>query len=185
MSASCARVGFIDHLPDMRAFAISLTQDVTLMDNIVQDAVAKTRANLNQFRWDTSLCTWLFAILRNALYSARREVVREIADVHSQHAEALAEMPAHDGCLQMTDVCSAFAQLSNEQRDSLLLVGASGNSYEEAAKMRGVSLGTIKSRIGRTHQRLAKVMELDDFDTPQMTDDATLSVIYASRTPTV
>ena len=69
---------------------------------------------------------WLFTILRNTYYSARRKTKREVADVDGLHTEGLAEKPAHDGRLQMTDFRAAFAQLSDEQREALLLVGASG-----------------------------------------------------------
>jgi RNA polymerase sigma-70 factor (ECF subfamily) len=81
----------------------------------------------------------------------------------------------------MNDFAVAFAQLSDEQREALLLVGASGFSYEEAAEMCGVAVGTIKSRTGRGRQRLAELMNLHEDDALEMTDDATLSVLTAAR----
>ena len=127
---------------------------------------------------------WLFTILRNTYYSSRRKAKREVADVDGIHTDSLAEKPAHDGRLQMKDFRDAFSQLNDEQREALLLVGASGFSYEEAAKMCDVAVGTIKSRIGRARRRLAELMELDDDEKLELTDEATVSVLSASKAST-
>ena len=92
----------------------------------------------------------------------------------------MAEKPAHDGRLQMNDFRKAFAQLPDEQRETLVLVGASGFSYEEAAEMCGVAVGTIKSRANRGRKRLAELMHLDDEDSMIMTDRATVAVVAAN-----
>ena len=95
--------------------------------------------------------------------------------------ENLAEKPAHDGHMQMTDFRRALAKLKDEQREALLLVGASGFSYEEAAEMCGVAVGTIKSRTNRARIRLAELMGHGENDSLEMTDDATMSVLSASK----
>ncbi|MEE4187960.1 MAG: RNA polymerase sigma factor [Roseobacter sp.] len=181
MSDPDPRDGLIEHLPAMRAFAISLTRNTSAADDLVQDSVEKAWTNLDSFEQGTNMRAWLFTILRNTFYSSRRKSKREVADVDGVHTEALAEKPAHDGRLQMTDFRAAFAQLSDEQREALLLVGASGFSYEEAAQMCDVAVGTMKSRTGRGRQRLAELMELEDEDALEMTDDATLSVLTAAK----
>tara|TARA_R110000822_G_scaffold53474_2_gene137947 strand:+ start:937 stop:1194 length:258 start_codon:yes stop_codon:yes gene_type:complete len=81
----------------------------------------------------------------------------------------------------MTDFRKALGLLKDEQREALLLVGASGFSYEEAAEMCGVAVGTIKSRTNRARARLAELMGLRDDESLEMTDDATMSVISASK----
>lgn len=176
------RDGLVEHLPAMRAFAISLTRNTANADDIVQDTIEKAWVNFDKFQPGTNMRAWLFTILRNTYYSSRRKNRREVADVDGVHTRALAEKPLHDGRLQMTDFRTAFAQLTDEQRESLLLVGASGFSYEEAAKMCGVAVGTIKSRTGRARQRLAELMQLEEDDALEMTDDATLSVLTAAKT---
>jgi RNA polymerase sigma-70 factor, ECF subfamily len=181
MTGPDIRDEMVDHLPAMRAFAISLTRDPVMADDMVQDAVEKAWSNFDKFEPGTNMRAWLFTILRNTYYSSRRKSKREVADVDGVHTEALAEKPAHDGRLQMTDFRSAFAQLNDEQREALLLVGASGFSYEEAADMCGVAVGTIKSRTGRARQRLAELMQLEEEDALEMTDDATLSVLTAAK----
>ena len=124
---------------------------------------------------------WLFTILRNTYYSSRRKANREVADVDGVFTDNLAEKPAHDGHMQMADFRKALALLKDEQREALLLVGASGFSYEEAADMCGVAVGTIKSRTNRARARLAELMGLNEDEALEMTDDATMSVLSASK----
>ncbi|WP_298844705.1 RNA polymerase sigma factor [uncultured Roseobacter sp.] len=181
MSSPDPRDELVEHLPAMRAFAISLTRNGATADDMVQDTVVKAWTNIDKFEQGTNMRAWLFTILRNTYYSSRRKARREVADVDGVHTDALAEKPAHDGRLQMTDFRDAFAQLSDEQREALLLVGASGFSYEDAAEMCGVAVGTIKSRTNRARQRLAELMHLDDDDRLELTDEATLSVLSASK----
>ncbi|QJF53341.1 RNA polymerase sigma factor [Roseobacter ponti] len=181
MSSEDPRDELVEHLPAMRAFAISLTRNGATADDMVQDTLVKAWTNIDKFQAGTNMRAWLFTILRNTYYSSRRKTRREVADIDGVHTEALAEKPAHDGRLAMKDFRDAFALLTDEQREALLLVGASGFSYEEAAGMCGVAVGTIKSRTNRARQRLAELMQLDDDEKLELTDDATMSVISASK----
>jgi RNA polymerase sigma-70 factor (ECF subfamily) len=181
MTSPDPRDALVDHLPAMRAFAISLTRNSATADDMVQDTVVKAWTNIDKFQPGSNMRAWLFTILRNTYYSSRRKTRREVADVDGIHTEALAEKPAHDGRLQMIDFREAFAQLSDEQREALLLVGASGFSYEEAAEMCGVAVGTVKSRTNRARLRLAELMHIDEDDALEMTDDATMSVLTAAK----
>ncbi|MEM6304452.1 MAG: RNA polymerase sigma factor [Pseudomonadota bacterium] len=172
----------VEHLPAMRAFAISLTRNGALADDMVQDTLVKAWTNIEKFEVGTNMRAWLFTILRNTYYSSRRKSRREVADVDGIITDNIAEKPAHDGHMQMSDFRRALAMLKDEQREALLLVGASGFSYEEAAEMCGVAIGTIKSRTNRARQRLAELMDHSDDEALEMTDDATMSVISASKT---
>lgn len=184
MSAPDPRDEIVEHLPAMRAFAVSLTRNPSTADDMVQDTLVKAWTNIEKFETGTNMRAWLFTILRNTYYSARRKSKREVADVDGFHTDNLAEKPAHDGRLQMTDFAQAFAKLNDEQREALLLVGASGFSYEEAADMCGVAVGTIKSRIGRARQKLVELMDLKEDDKLELTDEATVSVLSASNAAT-
>ena len=175
----------IDHLPAMRAFALSLTRNSAQADDLVQDTVVKAWTNFDKFQVGTNLRAWLFTILRNTFYSSRRKAKREIADVDGAFAAGLAEKPSHDGRLQMNDFMRAFDKLPVEQREALLLVGASGFSYEEAAVTCGVAIGTIKSRANRGRKALAELLHLSDDDDLELTDRATLAVLSANGTTTV
>jgi RNA polymerase sigma-70 factor (ECF subfamily) len=181
MKSPDPRDELVEHLPAMRAFAISLTRNGAIADDMVQDTLVKAWTNIEKFQVGTNMRAWLFTILRNTYYSSRRKAKREVADVDGVFTENLAEKPAHDGHMQMNDFRKALAQLQDEQREALLLVGASGFSYEEAAEMCGVAVGTIKSRTSRARARLAELMGRDENEALEMTDDATMSVLSASK----
>ena len=172
----------VDHLPSLRAFAMSLTRNAATADDLVQDTIVKAWANLDSFEPGTNLRAWLFTILRNTYYSLHRKRAREVADVDGAYAAQLSEKPEHDGHLAMSDFHAAFAQLPDDQREVLILVGASGFSYEEAAEMCDCAVGTIKSRANRGRKRLAELMHLDAGDSMELTDPATLGVVNASPT---
>ncbi|MAQ37458.1 RNA polymerase subunit sigma [Thioclava sediminum] len=151
-----------DHLGALRAFALSLTRNSASADDLVQDTIVKAWSNIEKFERGTNLRAWLFTILRNTFYSDRRKRKREVADPEGIHAASLYEKPAHDGRLAMNDFVVAFDQLSPEHREVLTLVGASGFSYEEAAGMMGVAVGTVKSRANRARARLAEMLGLEE-----------------------
>lgn len=149
-------------LPKLRAFAISLTRNTSQADDLVQETILKAWSNMDKFDPATNLEAWLFTILRNTYYSALRKSRREVPDPDGAHAATLYESPAHDGRLAMGDFQRAFDQLSPEHREVLILVGASGYSCEEAARMMGVATGTVKSRASRARKRLAELLHLGE-----------------------
>lgn len=167
----------VEHLPALRAFAVSLTRDNSAADDLVQDTVVKAWSNIEKFKPGTNLRAWLFTILRNTFYSNYRKRRREVADVDGAMAAKLAEKPAHDGRIQLTEFKKAFDKLPDEQREALILVGGGGFSYEEAAETCGVAVGTIKSRVNRARGRLAEMLDLRDNEELGMTDNATVAVL--------
>lgn len=181
MSNLDPRDELVDHLPAMRAFAISLTRNGATADDMVQDTLVKAWTNIDKFEVGTNMRAWLFTILRNTYYSSRRKSKREVADVDGTFTQNVAEKPAHDGHMQMADFRKALDTLPDEQREALLLVGASGFSYEEAAQMCGVAVGTIKSRTNRARAQLAEMLGHTKDGTMELTDDATMSVLSASK----
>lgn len=175
----------VEHLPAMRAFAVSLTRNSALADDLVQDTVVKAWTNFDKFEVGTNMRAWLFTILRNTFYSHRRKIKREVADVDGIHAAGVATKPSHDGRLQMKDFMVAFDKIPVEQREALILVGASGFSYEEAAETCGVAVGTIKSRANRGRKALAELLQLSDDEELELTDRATMAVLTANGTSSV
>ncbi|WP_461306476.1 sigma-70 family RNA polymerase sigma factor [Albidovulum sp.] len=151
----------VAHLPAMRAFAISLCRDATLADDLVQEALVKAWASIGGFTPGTNMRAWLFTILRNGFYSLKRKRRREVGDPDGVHAGGLANGPDHDGRLAYADFERAFAALSDEHREVLVLVGAEGFTVEEAAATMGVAPGTVKSRASRARARLAELMGLE------------------------
>ena len=177
MTTPDPREEIVEHLQALRAFAISLTRNPTLADDLVQDTVVKVWTNFESFQPGTKMRAWLFTILRNNYYSYFRKYGREIEDVDGVHAARLAVKPSHDGKLMLDEVLAAFDQVSVEQREVLLLVGASGFTYEEAAEMCGVSLGTIKSRMSRGRAALSAMLGFGDDPDFNTTDHQMMGVL--------
>lgn len=171
-------------LPNLRAFAISLSRNVVLADDIVQETILKAWSNMDKFDPETNLEAWLFTILRNTYYSLLRKSRREVQDSDGVHAAGLVEQPAHDGRLAYNDFQRAFDQLSPEHREVLILIGASGYSVEEAAGMMGVAPGTVKSRASRARKRLSELMGLAEGENLfSGLDRATAAVLSRSAVP--
>ncbi len=148
------------YLKPLRAFAVSLTRNIAEADDLVQDTIVKAWTNIEKFVPGTNIQAWLFTILRNTYYSSLRKRRREVPDPDGIHAQGLFVKPDHDGTLAYAEFQRAFDQLSDEHREVLVLVGASGFSCEEAAHMMGVAVGTVKSRTSRARKRLAELMGL-------------------------
>ncbi len=181
MSDPDPRDEIVEHLPSLRAFALSLTRNGATADDMVQDAVEKAWINIDKFEPGTNMRAWLFTILRNTFYTSRRKLGREVSDADGVMTERLSVKPTHDGRLQMADFNVAFDQLPPEQREALTLVCATGFSYDEAAQTCGVKIGTIKSRINRGRARLVELLELDENETLELTDNATMAVITSGK----
>ena len=170
-----------EHLPALRAFAISLTRNPAAADDLVQDTIVKAWSNFEKFQPGTNLRAWLFTILRNTFFSDMRKRRREVPDPDGVHAARLYVKPDHDGRLALADFRKAFDRLSAEHREVLILVGASGFSYEEAAEMMGVAVGTVKSRASRARKRLGELLGLaEGEDLFSGVDAATAAVISRS-----
>lgn len=173
----------VTHLPALRAFALSLTRNRATADDMMQDAVLKAWSNMSKFQRGTNMRAWLFTILRNTYYSSRRKLNREVADIDNAFSDTLSVKPDHDGRLQMMDFKGAFEQLADEHREALILVGANGFSYDDAAEMCGVATGTMKSRVNRARAKLTELLQLDDDDVLELTDPATMAVVGSINVP--
>ncbi len=149
-------------LPPLRAFAWSLSRNSADADDLVQDTLIKAWTNKDKFEPGTNLRAWLFTILRNTYYTTVVKRRREVADEDGKHAARLSAAPTQDWSVAMTAMQAALQQLPSEHREALVLVGAAGLTYEEAAEICGCALGTIKSRVNRARARLLKIMDADD-----------------------
>jgi RNA polymerase sigma-70 factor, ECF subfamily len=146
-------------VPSLRAFAISLTGSRDRADDLVQDTLMRAWANMDRFERGTSLNAWLFTILRNRFHTEYRSRRREVEDADGSYAARLKTQPDQQSHLDYEDFLTALVKLPPDQREALLLVGAQGMSYEEAAEVCHVPLGTIKSRVNRARIRLAALLD--------------------------
>jgi RNA polymerase sigma-70 factor (ECF subfamily) len=151
-------------IPNMRAFAISLCGNRDRADDLVQEALVKAWNHLDSFQVGTNLKAWLFTILRNAYFSELRKTKREVADSDGLMAARVAVPAEQHAHLDLKDLAKALAQLPADQREALILVGAEGFSYEEAASISGCAVGTVKSRVNRARAKLAQLMASPDND---------------------
>ncbi|CAM3979429.1 RNA polymerase sigma 70 [Novosphingobium lubricantis] len=146
-------------IPHLRAFARGLCGRPDVADDLVQEALLKAWAAQERFEPGTSMRAWTFVILRNAyLTDMRRNRFR--GDYDETVAERILVAPApQEGPMHLADMHRALLTLPPERREALLLVGAGGFSYEEAAQICGCAVGTIKSRVGRARATLNQMIE--------------------------
>src|ERR1700754_3478560 len=120
-------------VPSLRAFAISLSGNVDRADDLVQETLRRAMANIDTFQPGTNMSSWLFTILRNLFRSEYRKRRREVEDTDGAYAEGLKSHPEQQSRVEFGEFRAALSKLPQDQREALLLVGASGFSYEEAA----------------------------------------------------
>ncbi|OAM77977.1 RNA polymerase sigma factor [Devosia elaeis] len=147
-------------LPSLRAFAVSLTGKHDKADDLVQDTVMKAWAKQSSFQMGTNIKAWLFTILRNEFYSQMRKRGREVQDSDGVFTERLSVHPSQYGSLDLEDFKKALSQLPDDQREAIILIGASGFSYEEAAAICDCAVGTMKSRVSRARSRLSELLQI-------------------------
>ncbi|UNE53816.1 RNA polymerase sigma factor [Bartonella machadoae] len=148
-------------LPALRAFALSLSSRYDKAEDLVQDTVMKAWAKQDSFEMGTNLKAWLFTILRNEFYSQMRKRGREVQDSDGVITQNVAVHPAQYGSLDLQDFKKALNMLSVDQREAIILIGASGFSYEDAAAICGCAVGTIKSRVSRARHRLQELLKVN------------------------
>ena len=159
-------------VPSLRAFAISLSGNIDRADDLVQETLLRAIANIDSFQPGTNMSAWMFTILRNLFRSEYRKRRREVEDTDGSYAESLKSHPEQASRLEFQEFRTALAKLPPDQREALILVGASGFSYEEAAHICGCAVGTIKSRVNRARTRLADLLSIEgseDFGPDQST----------------
>ena len=151
-------------VPSLRAFAISLSGNVDRADDLVQETLMRAIANIDSFQPGTNMSAWLFTILRNLFRSEYRKRRREVEDADGSYADTLKSQPEQGSRLEFNEFRVALDKLPPDQREALILVGASGFSYEETAAICDCAVGTIKSRVNRARTRLAEQLAIDSAD---------------------
>ena len=145
-------------IPSLRAFAMSLAQNADKADDLVQETLVKAWDKQASFQPGTNLKAWVFTILRNEFYSQMRKRGREVQDSDGAITARVAVHPGQHGALDLEDFRAALETLPEDQREAIILIGASGFSYEEAATICGCAVGTIKSRVSRARSRLQEIL---------------------------
>ncbi len=148
---------FVALLPSMRAFARSLCRNRAEADDLAQTAMMNAWRARKSYMPGTNLRAWLYTILRNQYISERRRAATWRTDT-SVDDVVLPSPQNQEASVEMSDVQQALAKLPDEQREALILVGAGGFAYHEAAALCGCAVGTIKSRVARARRALASIL---------------------------
>lgn len=164
----------LEHLPALYRYALDLARNSHAAEDLVHDTVIKAYACIDKFQRGSNLRAWLFTILRNTLYTGLRKQKREIADSDGLYAASLVTQPEHEGRLAIVEFLTAFYQLSAEHRDVVTLIGVAGHSHNMDARMIGIPVGTVKSRLSRARAQLTET--LDAITRPVPRGDCTMPV---------
>ncbi|MGI8841313.1 MAG: sigma-70 family RNA polymerase sigma factor [Caulobacteraceae bacterium] len=151
-------------IPHLRAFARTLTGDPTAADDLAQDSMMKAWDARASFEMGTNMKAWTFMILRNQFYSEKRRSWRQ-SQLDQEAAErTLVAIDDPAAPVALDELRLGLGMLPSEQREALVLVGAGGFAYEEAADICGCAVGTVKSRVSRARRALQAILERGDYD---------------------
>lgn len=153
-------------IPSLRTFARGLCGTRDLADDMAQDAMMRGWAARASFVPGSNFRAWMFMILRNQFYTTIRKNRRTVSLEPELAERMLVEAPAQQHAIHLADVAKALLQLPPEQREVLLLIGANGLSYDEAAEVVGCAIGTIKSRLARGRKALVQLIDGPAGDPP-------------------
>jgi len=146
-------------IPSMRAFALGLCRDHAAADDLAQEALIKAWTHRSSFTLGTNMKAWTFFIVRTTFYSERRRSWRSAQLDPEVANNTLVAVSSHTARLELDELRRALGRLPVTQREAIILVGAGGLTYDEAAEICGVQVGTIKSRVSRARSALTRLVE--------------------------
>jgi len=145
-------------LPHVRAFSIQLCGR-NLGEDFAQETLTKAWKARSSYQPGTKMKAWLFAILRNEYISYQRRAWRQVG----WDQETMEKIPGpplqQKWDIELIDVRRALLFLPPDQREALLLITASGFSYQEAASITSTPIGTLKSRVSRGRAKLLNLLD--------------------------
>jgi RNA polymerase sigma-70 factor (ECF subfamily) len=151
--------GLVALIPQLRAFARTLTGDAAAADDLAQDAMMKAWDARGSFEMGTNMKAWTFMILRNQFYSEKRRSWRQTQLDQEAAERTLVAIDDPAAPVALDELRLGLGMLPPEQREALILVGAGGFAYEEAAEICGCAVGTVKSRVSRARRALQIVLD--------------------------
>ncbi|MEH6759068.1 MAG: sigma-70 family RNA polymerase sigma factor [Parasphingorhabdus sp.] len=178
------KIELAETLPHLRAFGRSLSGNPDTADDLVQDTLLKAWAARDRFVAGSSMRAWTFVILRNTYFSQMRQNKFK-GNYDELVAERILSTPApQQDPLHLADLRRALMELSDDQREAIILVGAGGHSYQDAADIAGTTLGTMKSRVSRARATLHGILDDGRFTqasegSNQSTDSALEKILEA------
>lgn len=159
--------------PNLQAYATNLARDRSAAEDLVQETILKALTNREKFAEGSNLKAWLFTILRNKFLSDIRRGARiSINSELLENERAPATPPRQEHALLLQEVTASMGRLPRTLRRALIIVGAEGHTYEQAARMEGCAIGTIKSRVSRARTALARLTHNVDVGEAPLTGNA-------------
>ena len=146
-------------IPHLRAFARTLAGDPTAADDLAQDAMMKAWDARASYQMGTNMKAWTFMIMRNQFYSEKRRSWRQTQLDQEAAERTLVAVDDPEAPVALDELRLGLGMLPPEQREALILVGAGGFAYEEAAEICGCAVGTVKSRVSRARRALQGILE--------------------------
>ena len=151
-------------IPHLRAFARTLCGDPVAADDLAQDAVMKAWDARSSYQMGTNMKAWTFMILRNQFYSEKRRSWRQTQLDQEAAERTLVATDDPSSPLALDELRQALVMLPTEQREALILVGAGGFAYEEAAEICRCAVGTVKSRVSRARRALQAILDAGGYE---------------------
>jgi len=151
-------------IPHLRAFARTLAGDPAGADDLAQDAMMKAWDARASYQMGTNMKAWTFMILRNQFYSEKRRSWRQTQLDQEAAERTLIAADDPESPVALDELRLSIGMLPAEQREALILVGAGGFAYEEAAEICGCAVGTVKSRVSRARKALQGILEQGAYD---------------------
>lgn len=150
-------------IPYLRRFARARVGDPDYADDLVQACLEKAVINFDKYKQGTNLRAWLLAILRNHQISEYRKQRRRPDNIRfDEMAYARPIDATQSQSLEFKEFVGLFRRLSGTDQEILLLIGVEGLAYEEAARVLGVAVGTVRSRLSRARAKLKSLQESAD-----------------------
>jgi RNA polymerase sigma-70 factor (ECF subfamily) len=157
------KAALVKMIPHLRAFARTLAGEPAAADDLAQDAMIKAWDARESYQLGTNMKAWTFMILRNQFYSEKRRSWRQSQLDQEQAERTLVATDDPMSPIALDELRQAMSALPPEQREALILVGAGGFAYEEAAEICNCAVGTVKSRVSRARRALQAVLEAGDY----------------------
>ena len=149
------------HIPALRRYAFALTRDHAAADDLVQDCLERAVSRWYLRGTDAQLRAWLFTILHNLFVSAlRTRRRRPLHDDIDRTPDAAVSVPPPQECsLAGREMLERFGALSEDHQEVLLLIGVEGMAYPSAARVLGVPVGTVMSRLSRAREQFRRLLD--------------------------
>jgi RNA polymerase sigma-70 factor (ECF subfamily) len=148
-------------IPRLRRYARALTRSADRADDLVQETLMRAITKLHLWQTGTDLRAWLFTIMHNQHVNIVRRAMRDGANVDiEQMSAALVATTDPTASRQLRELENALSRLRDEHREVILLVGLEGMSYEAAAQILDVPVGTVRSRLSRGRDELRVLLDM-------------------------